>query len=81
MEFAELGTEALVPQRRLGELANGLRADASVLRRHGVSRWLATLLATVRFLEGKSVDGALELLDLWMVTELVNKAQNVSNKD
>ncbi|QKW36176.1 Tn3 family transposase [Actinomadura sp. NAK00032] len=82
LELAELGAEALVPQRRLGELAKyGMRADASALRRHGDGRRLATLLATVRFLEGKSVDDSLELLDLLMATELVNKAQNASNKE
>ncbi|GAA2313848.1 hypothetical protein GCM10010149_76520 [Nonomuraea roseoviolacea subsp. roseoviolacea] len=54
LELAELGAEALVPQRRLGEPAKyGMRADASALRRHGDGRRLATLLATVRFLEGK----------------------------
>ncbi|WP_326830039.1 DUF4158 domain-containing protein [Streptosporangium sp. NBC_01810] len=70
LELAELGAEALVPQRRLGELAKyGMRADASALRRHPDGRRLATLLATVRFLEGKSVDDTLELLDLLMATE------------
>ncbi|GAA3199980.1 hypothetical protein [Nonomuraea roseoviolacea] len=43
-----------MPQRRLGEPAKyGMRADASALRRHGGGRRLATLLATIRFLEGK----------------------------
>ncbi|WP_308016308.1 hypothetical protein [Nonomuraea aurantiaca] len=82
LELADLGAEALVPPRRLGELAKyGMRADASALRRHPDGRRLATLLATVRHLEGKSVDDALELLDLLMATELVNKAQNASNKE
>jgi hypothetical protein len=82
LELAELGTEALVPPRRLGELAKyGMRADASALRRHPDGRRLATLLATVRHLEGKSVDDTLELLDLLMATELVNKVQTASNKE
>jgi TnpA family transposase len=82
LKLAELGAEALVPQRRLGELAKyGMRADASALRRHSDGRRLATLLATVRFLEGKSVDDTLEPLDLLMATELVNKAQNASDKE
>jgi hypothetical protein len=82
LELAELGAEALVPQRRLGELAKyGMRADASALRCHPGGRRLATLLATVRFLEDKSVDDTLELLDLLMATELVNKAQNASSKE
>ncbi|MQA17469.1 MAG: hypothetical protein GEV09_26235 [Pseudonocardiaceae bacterium] len=42
---------------------------------------MATLLATVRLLEAKSVDDTLELLDLMMVTELLNKAQVAANKD
>lgn len=79
LKLAELGAEALVPQRRLGELAKyGMRADASALKRHPDGRRLATLLATVRHLEGKSVD---DTLDLLMATELVNKAQNASNKE
>jgi len=82
LDLADLGAEALVPPRRLGELAKyGMRADASALRRHPAGRRLATLLVTVRHLEGKSVDDTLELLDLLMATELVNKAQNASNKE
>lgn len=79
--LAGLGAEALVPPRRLRELAEyGMSADASLIRRHSDGPRLATLLATVRFLEGKSVDDTLELLDLLMATELVNKAQAASNK-
>ncbi|MEO3859863.1 DUF4158 domain-containing protein [Acrocarpospora sp. B8E8] len=79
---AELGAEALVPPRRLAELAKyGMSADASQLRRHGAGRRLATLLATVRFLEAKSVDDTLELLELLMATELLNKAQTAANKE
>lgn len=80
--LADLGAEVLVPPRRLGEFAKyGVRADASALRRHPEGRRLAVLLATVRFLEGKSVDDALELLDLLMATELVNKARNACDKE
>ena len=39
------------------------------------------MLATVRHLEAKSVDDTLELLDLFMATELVNKAVTASDKD
>ncbi|MDQ2874551.1 MAG: DUF4158 domain-containing protein [Actinomycetota bacterium] len=82
LELAELGAEALVPQRRLGELAKyGMRADASALRRHPDGRRLATLLATVRYLEGKSIVDTLELLDLLMATELLNKAQTAADKE
>jgi hypothetical protein len=50
--LAELGAEALVPPRRLGELARyGMSADASLIRRHDSGRRLATLLASVRHLE------------------------------
>lgn len=80
--LAEVGVEDMVPQQRLDELAKyGMRADASTLRRHPPGRRVATLLATVRHLEGKSVDDALELLDLLMVTELLNKARSASDKD
>jgi hypothetical protein len=80
--LAEVGAEALVPPRRLGELARyGMTADAALIRRHPNGRRLATLLATVRHLEAKSVDDALELLDLLMAAELVNKAQAASDKD
>jgi Domain of unknown function (DUF4158) len=80
--MAELGAEGLVPLRRRAELARyGMSADASQIRRHGDGRRLATLLATVRFLEAKSVDDTLELLDLLMATELLNKAQTAANKE
>lgn len=82
LRLADLGAEAVVPPRRLGELARyGMRADASALRRHPDGRRLAALLATVRYLEGRSVDDALELLDLLMATELVNKAQYASDRE
>ena len=78
---AELGAEALVPSRRLAELARyGMSADTAQLRRHADGRRLATLLATVRFLEAKSIDDALELLDLLMATELLNKAQTAAKR-
>ena len=44
-------------------------------------RRLATLLATVRHLEAKSVDDTLELLDLLMSTELLNKAATAADKE
>lgn len=80
--MADLGAEVLVPPRRLAELAKyGMSADASQIRRHPDGRRLATLLATVRQLEAKSVDDTLELLDLLMATELLNKAQTAANKE
>jgi len=80
--MADLGAEDLVPPRRLNELARyGMSADVAQIRRHGDGRRLATLLATVRLLEAKSIDDTLELLDLLMATELLNKAQTAANKE
>ena len=74
--LGRLGAEARVPPRRMAELARyGMTASASLIRRHGDARRLATLVATVRHLEGKSIDDALELLDLMMSAELLGKAQ------
>ncbi|MER7131959.1 Tn3 family transposase [Streptosporangium saharense] len=80
--MTELEADRLVPPRRLAELAKyGMSADASQIRRHRDGRRLATLLATVAFLEAKSVDDTLELLDLLMTTELLNKAQSAADKE
>ena len=80
--LAGLGAEARVPPRRLVELARyGMTADAWLIRRHPDDRRLATLLATARHLEAKSVDDALELLDLLMSTELLDKAQREADKE
>jgi hypothetical protein len=80
--MGDLGAGGLVPRRRLNELAKyGMSADASLIRRHPDGRRMATLLATVRLLEAKSVDDTLELLDLLMATELLNKAQTAANKE
>ncbi|MEV4888996.1 DUF4158 domain-containing protein [Nonomuraea sp. NPDC055795] len=70
-----------VPYRRLADLArNGTKATATALRRYGTSRKLATLLATVRFLEAKTIDDCLELLDLVMSVELVGRAERATDK-
>jgi Domain of unknown function (DUF4158) len=80
--LGKLGVEALVPPRRLAELARyGMTASASLIRRHPGSRRIATLVATVRHLEAKSVDDALEMLDLLMSAELVGRARIASDKD
>ncbi|MGH9222730.1 MAG: Tn3 family transposase, partial [Acidimicrobiales bacterium] len=69
-----------VPRRRLVELARwGMAAKASALRRHPYQRRLATLLATVVYLEAKAVDDALELFDVLMANELLGKAVRESN--
>jgi TnpA family transposase len=80
--LAALGVEALVPPRRLAELARyGMTASASLIRRHPEGRRIATLLATVRHLEAKSIDDALEMLDLLMSAELVGRARTAWDKD
>ncbi len=77
-----LGLDAVVPHRRLVELARyGMAGTAAQLRRHPDARKLATLLATVVYLEAKSVDDALELLDLLMVTELLGKAEREADRE
>jgi Domain of unknown function (DUF4158) len=80
--LGSLDLTAVVPHRRLVDLARyGMAANARALRRHPRSRRLATLLATVVFLEAKATDDCLELLDLLMVTELLGKAERESVKE
>jgi hypothetical protein len=82
LEMASLRLEDLVPPRRLVELSRyGMSAKASQMRRHPDARRLATLMATVAHLEAKSVDDTLELLDLLMSTELLNKAHTAADKE
>ncbi len=70
-----------VPQRRLVELARyGMSARSALLHRHGAPRRLATLVATVAYLESKATDDALELLDVLMATELVGRAEREADK-
>jgi TnpA family transposase len=85
-EVAGLGLGGLdvgvVPRRRVWELARyGLEAKAPTLRRHPYSRKLATILATVRALEARSVDDALELFDVLMTTQLLSRAERQSKKE
>lgn len=68
-EIADLGMGVLdvsaVPPRRLAELSRyGVDGKASLLRRHGDSRRLATLLATAVYLTTRAVDDALDLLEV-----------------
>jgi hypothetical protein len=84
-EVTTLGLNAVpiddVPQRRLVELARwGMAGKAPALRRHPHKRRLATLLATVVYLEAKAVDDALELFDVLMANELLARAVRESNK-
>ena len=82
-ELAGLGFGSLdlsgVPRRRVVELARwGMAGKAPALRRHPRARRLATLLATVVYLEAKAIDDALELFDVLMVNDLVARAQRQS---
>jgi hypothetical protein len=79
------GTLAIPPQvpyRRLVDLARyGMQATATLLRRHDPSQRLATLLATVLYLEGKAIDDCLDLLDVLMSTELIGKAETANSRE
>lgn len=74
---------AVVPQRRMVELARrGMTSNATDLRRTTpYSKKLATLLATVLYLEAKATDDALELFDVIMTSELLARAERQSNAD
>jgi TnpA family transposase len=71
------------PQRRLVDLARvGMRANATYLRRTTpYSKRLATLLATVVYLETKATDDALEVFDVIMTSELLARAERQSNAE
>lgn len=77
-----LNLDEVVPHRRLVDLARyGMAATAPRLRRHPRSRRLATLVATIAYLQARSIDDCLELLDLLMVTELLGKAERASKDE
>jgi TnpA family transposase len=70
-----------VPRRRLDELARyGMAARAGQLKKHPPARRFATVVAAVTRLRAKTIDDALDLLDLLMVTELAGKAHQQMNK-
>jgi hypothetical protein len=73
----------VVPPRRVVDLARrGMMSNATDLRRTTpYSKKLATLLATVGYLEAKATDDALELFDLIMTSELLARAKRQSNAD
>jgi Domain of unknown function (DUF4158)/Tn3 transposase DDE domain len=80
--IGRLDLEAHVPRRRVTDLArHGMAARAQTLRRLGEPRKLATLVATVAYLEGRAVDDCLELLDLLMTTELLAKAEKAVGEE
>jgi len=74
---------SVVPQRRVVDLARvGMTANATSLRqRQPYAKRVATLLATIAYLEGKATDDALELFDVVMTTKLLARAQRESAKD
>ena len=74
--LSSLDLDAVVPHRRVVELARyEMVAYAPQVRRHPISRWVATLACTLTYLEAKAVDDALELLDLLMANDLLAKAE------
>jgi len=80
--IGRLDLEAHVPRRRVVDLArHGMAARAQALRRLGDERRLATLVATVAYLEGRAVDDCLELLDLLMTTDLLSKAEKAAGDE
>jgi TnpA family transposase len=73
---------ASVPTRRVIELARyGIAAKAPKLGRHPYRRKIATLLATVRWLEVTATDDALELFDVFMSNELIGRASKAADKE
>ncbi|GAA0451525.1 transposase [Actinoplanes capillaceus] len=71
-----------VPTRRVIELARaGFEAKAPKLAALKYHRKIATLLATVRWLEVTATDDALELLDVFMSAELIGRAGRSSDKE
>lgn len=85
-EIADLGMGVLdvsaIPPRRLAELSRyGVDGKASLLRRHGDSRRLATLLATAVYLTTRAVDDALDLLEVLIATKLLAKAERETVKE
>ena len=81
-----LGTGAVdcsaVAPVKMAELArHGVTAKAPKIRALEDGRRAATLLATVRHLEGVSVDDALLLFDLLMSTKLLSQAGRAADKE
>ncbi|MGH3199212.1 MAG: DUF4158 domain-containing protein, partial [Streptosporangiaceae bacterium] len=81
-----LGTGAVdcsaVAPVKMAELArHGMTAKAPKIRALEDDRRAATLLATVRHLEGASVDDALLLFDLLMSTKLLSQAGRAADKE
>ncbi|MET7503281.1 Tn3 family transposase [Streptomyces microflavus] len=85
-EIADLGIGVLdvagIPPRRLAELSRyGVDGKATLLKRHGDSRRLATLLATAVYLTSRAVDDALDLLEVLIATKLLARAERETVKE
>ncbi|TQN31697.1 TnpA family transposase [Haloactinospora alba] len=85
-EISSVGTGQIdvadVPAVKLDALAKyGLKSKAPTLRGLDEYRKSATLLATVRSLETSSVDDALDVLNLLMVSKLINRSVREGNED
>jgi TnpA family transposase len=73
---------ARMPLVKLAELARyGLVSKAPIIRDLKPQRRTATMLATVRSLEGAAVDDALLLFDLLMSTKLLARAERISVRE
>src|SRR5262249_58046468 len=71
-----------LPGSRVLVLARyGLSAKAPLLRQLAESRRTATLVATVRHLEQKAIDDALDLFAMLMQTKLLARAERESAKE
>jgi hypothetical protein len=71
-----------IPPRRLAELSRyGVDGKATLLKRHGDSRRLATLLATAVYLTSRAVDDALDLLEVLIATKLLARAERETAKE
>jgi hypothetical protein len=80
--LSSLDLDEAVPHRRVAELARyGMATYAPQLRRHPVTRRVATLACTVTYLEAKAADDALELLDLLMTNDLLAKAEKETRSE
>ncbi|MCX4906456.1 hypothetical protein OHA11_19360 [Streptomyces sp. NBC_00878] len=85
-EIADLDMRALdvsgIPPRRLAELSRyGVDGKASLLKRHGDSRRLATLLATAVYLTTRAVEYAVDLLEVLIATKLLATAERETVKE
>jgi hypothetical protein len=74
---------SVVPRRRVVDLArSGMTSNETTLRqRQPYAKRVATLLATVAYLEAKATDDALELFDVVMTSQLLARVERQPAKD